>query len=96
MVETVEKVECRVGQIVQSVSGRDRYRVFLVIDIDEGNMTAPLVIADGRLRKIEDRKHKNPRHVRQIGSVGEMEIKALLASGGNVEIAKLCAKYDIS
>lgn len=96
MAERETMTVCRVGQIVQSVSGRDRYRVFAVIDIEEGNDTAPLVIADGRLRKIEDRKHKNPRHLRPLGAVGEMEIKALVESGGNVEIAKLCEKHDIS
>lgn len=36
-----------VGDVVQSIKGRDRYRVFLVVDMDESDKVSPVVIADG-------------------------------------------------
>ena len=50
-----------VGDVVQSIKGRDRYRVFLVVDMDESDKVSPVVIADGRLHKLDEKKHKNPR-----------------------------------
>ena len=42
-----------VGDVVQSIKGRDRYRVFLVVAIDESDKVSPVVIADGRLHKLD-------------------------------------------
>ena len=42
-----------VGDVVQSIKGRDRYRVFLVVDMDESDKVSPVVIADGRLHKLD-------------------------------------------
>ena len=58
-----------VGDVVQSIKGRDRYRVFLVTEIDERDKVSPVVIADGRLHKLDDKKHKNPRHLRIISGM---------------------------
>ncbi len=82
--------------VVKSKTGRDRKRVFLVIDIDYDDPISPVVIANGELRKIEDRKHKNPAHLMPVGALVESEIKELLNSFTNSKIAEICEKYDIS
>jgi ribosomal protein L14E/L6E/L27E len=75
------------GTVVRSKTGRDRKRVFLVIGTDEKNVTAPVIIANGTLRKIEDRKHKNPAHLEYLGTIVESERKELEANFTNSKIA---------
>lgn len=84
-----------VGMIVRSKTGRDRKRVFLVIGIDYENRTAPVIIANGELRKIGDRKHKNPAHLIPVGRLVESERKELSESFTDGKIAEICIKYDI-
>jgi len=84
-----------VGTVVRSKTGRDRKRVFLVIGIDEKNVTSPVIIANGTLRKIEDAKHKNPAHLAYVGAIVESERKELLDDFTNSKIAEICSKYDI-
>lgn len=67
-----------VGDVVQSIKGRDRYRVFLVVDIDESDKVSPVVIADGRLHKLDEKKHKNPRHLRIISEHDKINKTVLL------------------
>lgn len=83
------------GTVVRSKTGRDRKRVFLVIGIDEKNVTSPVIIANGTLRKIEDEKHKNPAHLEYVGAIVESERKELLDDFTNSKIAEICSKYDI-
>ena len=84
-----------VGTVVRSKTGRDRKRVFLVIGIDEKNVTSPVIIANGTLRKIEDAKHKNPAHLAYVGAIVESERKELLDDFTNSKIAEICSEYDI-
>ena len=86
--------EIRVGDIVQSVCGRDRKRVFLVVETDADNPTAPVVIANGSLRKKGDRKHKNPGHLRVIGALDKSDIGKPLTSLSDGEIAEICQNHD--
>ena len=86
--------EIRVGDIVQSTYGRDRKRVFLVTALDSDNPTAPVVIANGSLRKIADRKHKNPGHLRVIGALDKSDIGKPLTSLSDGEIAEICQNHD--
>ena len=55
-----KQTEIRVGDLVQSTDGRDRKRVFLVLEVDESRPLSPVVIANGSLRKKADRKKKIP------------------------------------
>jgi ribosomal protein L14E/L6E/L27E len=49
-----------VGQVVKSRAGRDKGRIFLVINIiDEQN----LLIVDGDMRKLDNPKQKKLRHL---------------------------------
>lgn len=93
MADTEKLLE--VGTVVRSKTGRDRKRVFLVIGIDEKNVTSPVIIANGTLRKIEDEKHKNPAHLEYVGAIVESERKELLDDFTNSKIAEICSKYDI-
>ena len=55
------------GQLVYSKSGRDRGKLFIIIDID-GQY---LYLADGRLRRIENPKKKKDKHVQKVNYVME-------------------------
>lgn len=91
------QAECRfrIGDVVRSKSGRDRKRVFLVVEIDGSDKYAPVVIANGTLRKLEDRKHKNPAHLEPVCSIGKSDIFELENNPTNSKIAEICDKCDI-
>lgn len=82
------------GTLVRSKSGRDRKRVFLVIGLDTEYPNAPIIIADGRLRKIENKKHKNPSHLEYVGVIDKRDTERLAKCFVNGEIAEICDKYD--
>ena len=84
----------RVGTAVRSVSGRDRKRVFLIVGIDEKNRHAPMVVANGSLRKLADGKHKNPMHLRVVGQLGEHDIIELTSHPTDGRIAELCERFE--
>lgn len=84
-----------VGDVVQSTQGRDRYRVFLVVDIDESDKVSPVVIADGRLHKLDEKKHKNPRHLRIISEHDKIDKTAPFEPLDDVQVYEICEKRDI-
>ncbi|HLR20671.1 MAG TPA: KOW domain-containing RNA-binding protein [Tissierellaceae bacterium] len=49
-----------IGQVVRSKAGRDKGRVFLVLDIIDDKH---LIIVDGDLRKIDNPKRKKIKHL---------------------------------
>lgn len=83
------------GDIVRSNQGRDRFRVFMVIDIDYGNMVAPYIIADGKKHKITEKKHKNPRHLKLVAEYSKINTKIDFNSLTDVQVSEICEKYDI-
>ena len=97
--KTVNKIQAesqfQVGDVVRSKCGRDRKRIFLVVEIDETDKYAPVVIANGTLRKLEDRKHKNPTHLERICALGKSDIFELEKYLTNSKIAEICDKCDI-
>ncbi len=82
------------GTVVQSTAGRDRHRVFLVIDIDYSDMVRPVIVANGQLRKFSGKKHKNPRHLKFIAKLTEEEICELSSDLSDEKILIICKKYD--
>ena len=63
-----------IGQFVRSKAGRDKDKIFIVIDkIDENY----LLLVDGDLRKIESPKKKKEKHIAKINLVSE-DIRAKL------------------
>ncbi|MBQ7312990.1 MAG: hypothetical protein IJW81_05355 [Clostridia bacterium] len=87
--------ELTFGTVVQSVCGRDRYRVFLVVEIDDSDPVRPVVIADGSLRKLAGRKHKNPAHLRFVARPTEEELSRLREAPDDEQILTICKKYDL-
>ena len=84
----------RVGQVVRSVSGRDRKRVFIVVGIDESDKRSPVIVANGTLRTLADGKHKNPMHLRLVGTLDDSDIKKLESHPSDSGIAELCNRFD--
>lgn len=84
-----------VGDLVESRQGRDRYRVFVVIGIDDKSPVPCAVIADGKLHKISGRKRKNFRHIAYPAGVGKVNIKADVDALEDVQIAEICEKYSV-
>ncbi len=88
--------ELKVGSLVRSKCGRDRKRVFLVVKIDENNPTAPVFIADGKLRRVELPKKKNPIHLLPMGELTGDEKSALKDGISNEKIAQIVEIYERS
>ena len=53
------------GQIVKSLSGRDKDRYFVVLEIQEGFVW----LADGKLRKVEHPKRKKHKHIQKTNTL---------------------------
>ncbi len=66
----------RLGQVVSSRGGRDRGRYYLVIGFT-GNMVE---VADGVVRRVENPKKKNPKHLQPHNLVAD-EIGRKLRAG---------------
>ena len=60
--------EISIGQVVSSKSGRDKDRLFLVIDILDDKY---VLIADGDLRKIEKPKKKKIKHLQKQNQINQ-------------------------
>ena len=86
--------ELKIGSLVRSKCGRDRKRVFLVVKIDCENPTSPVFIADGRLRKIDSPKRKNPIHLLPIGEITDAEKSALKQGISDEKIAQIVEMYE--
>lgn len=55
-----------IGQYVKSKAGRDRGRIFLILDIIDDHF---VLLVDGDLRKIESPKLKKVRHLAKINQI---------------------------
>ena len=72
-------MELNRGDVVRSLAGRDKGRLFFVVECDE----TYAILADGRLRKLEKPKRKKRKHVQWVSRPGTPAAEALL-SGGRV------------
>lgn len=70
----------QVGQFVRSKAGRDRDKIFIVVDKLDENY---LLLVDGDLRKIESPKKKKTKHIAKIDLVSE-DINSKLVEGKKV------------
>ncbi len=84
-----------VGDVVRSKQGRDRFRVFLVVELDEKNKVSPVVIADGKKHVLSEKKHKNPRHLSVIGHDEIFDKTASIQLISDVQVYEICEKHDI-
>ena len=79
-------------QIVFSLAGRDKGRLFLVMEIEPNFV----YLVDGKLRKVESPKKKRIKHVAYAGVPGE-KILTKLISGEKVlnsEIRRAIAEFS--
>lgn len=78
-----------VGAVVRSVCGRDRYRLFVIVEVcDDGRV----MVADGRLHKLSCPKKKNLRHVKVLAAEND-EVTSLCESGDEA-LAKFLAEFE--
>ena len=87
-----ENILC--GTVVQSVCGRDRFRVFLVLEEGTERDYPTLKVVNGVLHKLEKPKIKHLSHVCVIGHLTEEEIADWKADFSDKKTAELAAKYD--
>ena len=73
-----------IGQLVFSKSGRDKGKLFIVINI-EGDY---LYLADGKFRKIETPKKKKYKHVQKVNYVVD-QIKGKIQEESHLKNADL-------
>ena len=83
-------IKISLGDIVKSVSGRDKGRHFVVMCL-ENNLAG---ICDGKLRKIDKIKKKNPKHIKLLGE-GTKEFKELLGKGEKITNAQVKQEIKI-
>jgi len=77
--------ELCLGQIVSSKAGRDKDKVFAVIDIIDDKY---VLIADGDMRRIERPKKKKVKHLQKYNTINE-ELRKKLESGEKIENIEL-------
>ncbi len=84
--------ELSLGQVVSSRAGRDRGRYFVVVEILDDRFVA---VADGDLRKVENPKKKNVRHLLVHNDV--LPLGEKLRAGervSNAELRKMLKAYQ--
>lgn len=79
--ETTKDIQ--IGQFVRSKAGRDKDRIFMVMEIVDEKF---LLIADGDLRRIEKPKKKKIRHLAVLPSVNT-SLKDKLSGDGKINNA---------
>lgn len=83
-----------IGAVVRSTAGRDRHRVFIVCGLKYTDSYPLLAVSDGALRRMEQKKYKNPRHVKVIGHLTETEMDILRSNPDNETVKRLVFAYD--
>ena len=77
----MNKYPMEVGSIVISKAGRDQGRWFLVVQEVDADF---VMIANGKLRKLDHLKKKRRKHLKPTGLVVE-ELRARISAGNSVE-----------
>ncbi len=77
--------ELELGQFVKSRAGRDKDRVFIVVEIvDEHHVH----VADGDLRKLEKPKRKKVKHLNKLNMISD-EVRDKVLNEGKLNNALL-------
>lgn len=80
----------KVGDIVESLQGRDLGTRYLIIGIDKKGYCS---LINGKLRPMDKPKVKNARHLSYVGSYPEL-IERLSKNITNCELNKLIEKFN--
>ena len=81
----------KVGDIVKSLSGHDQNRLFIVVGIDKNGY---LAIIDGRYRKVDNPKVKNPKHLIKVANDLSIIDKINSKLFTNTEIYRMIKVYE--
>lgn len=86
-----DKADIQVGQVVKSRAGRDKGKVFLVVEIlDDSHV----FVADGKVRKLEKPKKKKMKHLAKYNQVvGAFKDLDIHANTANAAIRKMLEPY---
>lgn len=77
------------GQFVLSIAGRDKNRIFMVVDtIDESYV----LIADGMLRSINKPKKKKQKHLKLISEIEMFDVSNPVSDKGLAKLIKAASK----
>lgn len=57
------------GTVVRSIAGRDKDRIQVVLACEEGRV----LVADGKVRKLANPKHKNPSHLQKTDKTIDLD-----------------------
>ena len=57
--------QVKIGDLVESLAGRDKGHVFLVTQVNNGRVT----VVDGKVHSVTKPKVKNPKHLKQLNAV---------------------------
>lgn len=79
----------KVGDVVESIQGRDLGTRYLVVGIDKKGYCS---LIDGKLKPMDKPKTKNARHLNYLGSAPEI-IEKLNHNITNCELNKLIEKF---
>ena len=82
--------EFMVGDIVRSLSGHDKNRLFVVLSIDKNGYP---VIIDGRYRVRSKPKTKNPKHLLKVAHDDKILQKVSSPIATDTEIYKMIKVY---
>ncbi len=80
----MDGVDLKAGQVVMSKAGRDKGKLFVVLNVEESYA----FIADGSLRKIEKPKKKKMKHLIKYNIIDD-SIRGRLISGKKITNAEL-------
>ena len=58
------------GTVAVSAAGRDKTHLMVVVDVDEKRVR----VCDGRERKLNNPKSKNPRHLMNTGATVDLDL----------------------
>jgi ribosomal protein L14E/L6E/L27E len=79
-----------IGQYVKSKAGRDRGRIFLILDIINDHF---VLLVDGDLRKVDSPKMKKVRHLAKINQVSTL-VAEQLKSGQKLDDSLVKREID--
>ncbi len=84
-----------VGNLAQSLAGHDKNHIYIIIREDDEYV----YLCDGRLKKLENPKRKNKKHIQIIKKGTDAELAARLAGGEQVwneEIKRTIKLYELA
>ena len=80
----------KVGDVVKSLSGHDKNKIFIVVEVDKNGYIA---IIDGRYRPKTKPKRKNPKHLEYVAHDDNIINKVNSKQSTDAEIHKLIKAY---